>query len=93
MATHIQLLTLMPEGRAQSVADSEFLLQIQAAIDIPGVEVLGQYGVLGAFDFVSIVQAPDNETVARFSLEMGVRAGCHVTTLPVIPPWEGSHKL
>jgi hypothetical protein len=34
---------------------------------------------------VSIVDAPDNETVARFSLELGVRAGAQVETLPAIP--------
>jgi len=61
------------------------VLRSQAVAALPGVTVLGLYGVLGQFDFVDIVEAPDNEAVARFSLEMGVRAGVHITTLPAIP--------
>ena len=46
---------------------------------------MGLYGVLGNYDFVSMVEAPDNASIARFSLNLGVRAGVHVTTLPAIP--------
>ncbi len=52
---------------------------------MPDVQVLGLYGVLGGYDFVCIVDAPSNEAVARFSMELGARAGVHVTTLPAIP--------
>ena len=40
---------------------------------------------LGEYDFVNIVEAPDNNAVARFSLELGVMAGAHITTLPATP--------
>ena len=36
--------------------DSESLLRAEGAIAIPGIEVLGLYGVLGEYDFVSIVR-------------------------------------
>ena len=85
MPRYIQLLTLTPEGREEALRDAESLLRTQDRIDVSGVQVLGVYGVLGEFDFVSIVSAPDNDSIARFSLELGVRAGVHVTTLPVIP--------
>ena len=85
MPTYIQLLRLTPEGRANLLQDSEFLLRSQAGIRVPGVVVLGTYGVLGQYDFVNIVEAPDNEAVARFSLELGVRAGAHIVSLPAIP--------
>jgi uncharacterized protein with GYD domain len=45
----------------------------------------GGYGVLGEYDFVSIVETDDTQSIARFSLEMGVRAVAHITTLPAIP--------
>ena len=32
-----------------------------------------------------MIEAKDNEAVARFSLEFGVRAGAHITSLPAIP--------
>ena len=85
MSIYILLLTLTPGGREQTLQDPESVLRMEESIDVPGIQVLGMYGVLGNYDFVSIVEAPDNEAIARFSLDLGVRAGVHVTTLPAIP--------
>lgn len=85
MATYILLLTLDSEGREKMLADPESLLRAESEISIPGVQLLGLYGVLGDYDFVTLVEAPDNDAMARFSLELGVKAGSHVTTLPAIP--------
>ena len=52
---------------------------------MPGVQPLGLYAVLGEFDFVTIVEAESNERMARFSLELGVRADVHITSLPAVP--------
>lgn len=84
MATYILLLTMTPEGRERMLDDPESLLRAQSDVSIPGVQLMGLYGVLGDYDFVSLVDAPDNDAVARFSLELGVKAGAHVTTLPAI---------
>ena len=85
MSIYIQLLTLTPEGREKALYDAESVLRAQDDITGPGVQVLGQYAVLGGFDFVNIVEAPNNEAIARFSLQLGVRAGVHITTMPAIP--------
>ena len=85
MEHYILLMTLTPEGQANSLRDPENVLRAQEAVSIPGVEVLGLYGVLGEYDFVSFVEAPDNDAVARFSVELGVSAGVHITTLPAVP--------
>ena len=85
MATFILLLTLTPEGQSKALRGPEYLLEAENAIDIPGVHNLGIYGVLGQYDFVALVQADSNEDVARFSMELGVRAGAHITTLPAVP--------
>ena len=85
MATYILLLTLNQEGREQMVDEPDSLLRATSAISIPGVQCLGMYGVLGDFDFVTIVEAPDNEAAARFSLELGAEAGAHIQTLPAVP--------
>jgi uncharacterized protein with GYD domain len=47
--------------------------------------VISQYAVLGAFDFVSIVDAPNNETIARISVELGSRGTVQIVSLPAIP--------
>jgi uncharacterized protein with GYD domain len=85
VATYIMLLTLTPEGQSKALHDPDYLLAIEAEIEGSDVQTLGLYAVLGQYDFVSIVEAAGNEAVARFSIELGVRAGVHVMTLPVIP--------
>lgn len=85
MPTYFLLLTMTPEGRAASLEDPERLLRLEAEVQVSGVECMGLYGVLGDYDFISMIEAKDNEAVARFSLEFGVRAGAHITSLPAIP--------
>ncbi len=85
MSTYILLLTLNTDGREKMLEDPDSLLRAENATEVSGVQCLGLYAVLGAFDFVSILEAPDNESAASFSLALGVRAGAHITTLPAIP--------
>ena len=54
-------------------------------LKIAGAEILGQYAVLGRYYFVMMVEANDNDAVARLSLELGMRTGLHLETLPAIP--------
>ena len=85
MSTYILMLTLTQDGRKQMMDDPQSLLTAQGSVNEPRIQTLGLYGVLGDYDFVSIIEAPDNECVARFSVELGFRAGAHVATMPAIP--------
>ncbi len=85
MAIYIQLITLTADGRVQALENAESILDAQRDVTANGVRVLGQYAVLGQYDYVGFVEAPDNDTIARYSLELGVRAGLHITTMPAIP--------
>ncbi|MDD9995186.1 MAG: GYD domain-containing protein [Dehalococcoidia bacterium] len=78
-------MTLTNRGREMALEDPDHLLQVQDNIAVGETRVLGCYAVLGDYDFVSIVNAPDNDSIARFSLELGVRAGVGVVTMPAIP--------
>jgi len=40
---------------------------------------------LGPYDFVNIVEAPDNETVARVSVELGSRGTVQIMSMPAMP--------
>lgn len=44
-----------------------------------------QRALLGPFDFVNIMEAPDNETVARVSAELISRGSIRIQTLRAMP--------
>ena len=92
MATYILLLSLTPEGQKQALEDPDYLLRVENEINMPSVQTLGVYAVLGECDFVSIVEADGNDDIARFSLELGVRGGVHIKTLPVVPAGQLAEK-
>ncbi len=85
MANYILLMTLNPEGQRAVLADPGSVAAAAAETQVADVTGLGLYGVLGPYDFVGIVQAPDNEAAARYSVQLGVRVGAHITTLPAVP--------
>lgn len=85
MSTYVLLMSLTTEGRQRMLENPDLVLTAQAEIEIPQTQMLGLYAVLGEYDFMGIVQAPDNESAARFSMALGVSAGVHIRTLPAIP--------
>lgn len=85
MATYIMLSTLTDEGRKTLKERPERLQEVNREIEAMGAKVTQQYAVLGGYDFINILEAPDNETVARISVELGSRGTVVLTTLPALP--------
>jgi len=85
MATYIMLSTLTDEGRKTLKERPERLQEVNREIEAMGARVTSQYAVLGTYDFVNILEAPDNETIARISVELGARGTVSLTTLPALP--------
>jgi uncharacterized protein with GYD domain len=59
--------------------------------------LVSQWAVLGPYDFINVVEAPDNETIARLSLSLSARGTVQFLTMPAIPIdtlitalWQGS---
>jgi len=85
MPTYILLSTLTAEGRKTVKSKPDRIKEVNQEIETLGARVLGQYAVLGPYDFVNIVEAPDNETIARISVELGARGTIQIMSLPAIP--------
>ena len=85
MPYYILTLILTPKGRENLLTDSESLHRTTTEVETKDTKVLGMYAVLGEYDFVGIVESPENDDVARFSLELGVKVGAHIRTMPAIP--------
>lgn len=58
--------------------------EVNKEIEKFGVKVLYQYATLGPYDFVNVVEAPDNKTIVKVSVELGSRGTIQITTLPTI---------
>jgi uncharacterized protein with GYD domain len=58
--------------------------EVDNEIQTFGCTVVDQYALLGPFDFVTVIEAPDNETVAHLAVDLGSRGTVNVMTLPAI---------
>ena len=73
MPRYILLSTLTPQGRESLHSRPERLVEVDQELEQMQVKVIAQYAVLGPYDFISIVEAPDNETIAHLSVDLGSR--------------------
>lgn len=85
MATYIMLSTLTEEGRKVMKKRPTWVKTVNKELERFGAKVMAQYAVLGPYDFVNVVEAPDNETIARVSVELGARGAVHLMTMAAIP--------
>jgi uncharacterized protein with GYD domain len=93
MATYIMLSTLTDEGRKTVKMRPERIKEVNKELEKMGVKVVAQYAVLGPYDFVNVVEAPDNETISKVSVELGSRGTVQLMTLVAIPIEEFTGKL
>lgn len=84
MATFILFSTLTPEGRHSLHANPDRVLGVNEEVEQFGCKVLAQYATLGQFDFVTVVEAEDAETVAHLSIDLGSRGTVNVMSAPAL---------
>jgi uncharacterized protein with GYD domain len=93
MPYYIILSNLTDEGRRTIKQRPERIVEVNKEIEAMGVKVHKQYALLGMYDFVNIVEAPDNETVMKMSVELGSRGSVQMTTLPALSVEEFIRKI
>ena len=84
MAKYILLSTLTERGRETLKKNPERIKEVNEELKELGVEVLKQWAVLGPYDFVNLVEAPDNEAIFKLSVELGSRGTIEITSMPAI---------
>ncbi len=85
MPTYVMLSSITDQGAETIKKNPGRIKEVNKEIEALGVRVTSQYAVLGPYDFVTIVEAPDNETVARVSAELASRGSVKIQTLAAIP--------
>ena len=85
MPYYILLSNLTDEGWKTVKERPERIKEVNKELEAFGVRVISQYAVLGPYDFVNIVEAPNNETVAKVSIELGSRGTIKILSMAAIP--------
>ena len=85
MPTFVLLSTLTPEGVQTIKNNPTRIREVNKEVEQLGATVKAQWATLGRYDFVNIVEAPDEQTIARVSLELGSRGTAKYETLVAIP--------
>jgi len=81
MATYVMLTTLTDEGRKTIKEKPERIKEVNKEVESMGVKILAQYALLGQYDFVNILEAPNNEVMSKVAIELGARGTLQTTTL------------
>ena len=93
MPVFIMLTRLMSNG-VKTLKDNPGRVQeVNKEVEQLGVKVLSQWATLGEYDFVSVVEAPDERTMAKVSVELGSRGTTSNETMSAIPAEEFTNSL
>ena len=85
MPTYVMLTQLTPEGVQTVKNNPNRIKEVNKEVESLGAEVKAQWATLGQYDFVNIVEAPDEATMARVSMELGSRGTARYESLAAIP--------
>ncbi len=85
MPLYLMLTTLTEKGVQTLNSNPERLRDVNRDLEELGAKILHQWASLGEYDFVNIVEAPDDLTVAKVSVRLGARGSAKLESLPLIP--------
>jgi uncharacterized protein with GYD domain len=75
------LTTLTDEGRKTIKEKPERIKEVNKEVEAMGAKLLAQYALLGPYDFVNILDAPNNEAISKLAVELGSRGTLQTLTM------------
>jgi uncharacterized protein with GYD domain len=81
MAKFLMLTTLTDEGRKTIMENPGRIKEVNKEVEAMGAKVLAQYALLGAYDFVNVLEAPSNEAVSKVAMVLGSRGTLQTMTM------------
>ncbi len=85
MATYILLSNLTDDGAKTIKHRPARIKEVNQELEALGVKVISQWATLGPYDFVNVLEAPDNKTIARVSAELASRGTVKILTMAALP--------
>jgi uncharacterized protein with GYD domain len=85
MPLYLMLTTLTEKGVQTLNSNPARLREVNRDVEELGARVVHQWAAIGEYDFVNIVEAPDDLTIARLSVKLGARGSVRFETLTLVP--------
>ena len=79
------LTTLGPDGWETLRENPERILRVREEVEALGLTVVAQYALMGQYDFLNIIDAPDERVMAKAAIMLAARGTMRTNTLPAIP--------
>lgn len=84
MPYYVLLSNLTSEGRETVKKKPERIKEVNREIEALGAKIHYQFATLGPYDFVTVIEAPGNETMYLISAEFGARGTVKMLTMPAL---------
>ena len=81
MAIYVMLTSLTDEGRKTVRESPERIKEVNQEVEAMGAKILTQYALLGPYDFVNILEAPDNKAITKIAMELSSRGTLQTMTM------------
>ena len=85
MAIYVMFTTLTDEGRKTLKDNPKRLKEVNKEVENMGIKILAQYALLGQWDMVNIVEAPNDEIAAKIGIKLSAGGMIQPMTLAAIP--------
>ncbi|WP_334144314.1 GYD domain-containing protein [Rhabdothermincola sp.] len=85
MPTFVMLSVLGPDGSATLRTNPRRIKEVNAEVEAMGAKVKDQYALLGQWDFITIIEAPNEGVMARIATTLAARGTLKTRTLTAIP--------
>jgi uncharacterized protein with GYD domain len=93
MPTYVMLTNLTADGIRTLKNNPGRVAEVNKEVEQIGAKVVAQYATLGQYDFITVVEAPDENTMAKVSVELGSRGTMTSQTLAAMPAEELASSL
>jgi uncharacterized protein with GYD domain len=84
MPYYMMLSKLTESGRKTLMRNPGRLWEVNKEVEDMGAKIITQYALLGEYDFVNILEAPNNTVIARVASALGARGSIEPLTTAAI---------
>jgi uncharacterized protein with GYD domain len=84
MPYYVTLTNLTEQGRKTIKTRPERIREVNKELTAMGGKILAQYAVLGPYDFVTILEAENNDVIMGISVELSARGTLQLMSLPAL---------